>query len=177
MFKQCLITFSALSLLLASCNSSTKKKATTNGIPKSISENIKIYDYNGLAPLLHIKNDTTYIINFWATWCAPCVKELPYFQEYYKEHKNEKMKMLMVSMDDPKDIITKIKPFLKKKNIQQEVIILDDPDANTWIDKIDPNWSGALPFTIIYNQNNRSYFDRPFESFDDLENTVTQTIK
>jgi thiol-disulfide isomerase/thioredoxin len=176
MFKR-LIFFSVTALLLVSCNNSKKKKATNKAIPKSISENIKVYDYDGLDPLFHIKNDTTYIVNFWATWCAPCVKELPHFQDYYQNHKNEKMKMLMVSMDDPKEITTKITPFIKKKNIQQEVVILDDPDANTWIDKIDPNWSGALPFTIIYNKNNRAYFDKSFESYDDLENAVKQTIK
>ncbi|MBU2995353.1 TlpA family protein disulfide reductase [Cellulophaga baltica] len=179
MIKYYLVSLSLITLLLTSCNDSAKKQQQQQpeATPTQVVEDIKVYNYDGLDPLLHKNDDTTYIINFWATWCAPCVKELPHFQEYYEQHNHEKMKMIMVSMDDPKDITSKITPFIEKKNLQQEVIILDDPDANTWIDKINPNWSGALPFTIIYNKNKRAYFDTPFNSYEELEKAVQQTIK
>lgn len=108
-------------------------------------------------------------------WCAPCVKELPYIEAYTKKH--PEVEVLLVSMDFPKEIETKLKPFLKEKNITSKVVLLDDPDSNTWIDKIDPNWSGAIPFTIIFNNEERSFYERSFESLEDLENQVNKTTK
>ncbi|MBU2938175.1 TlpA family protein disulfide reductase [Lacinutrix sp. C3R15] len=107
-------------------------------------------------------------------WCAPCVKELPYIQEY--ANKNPEVEVLLVSMDFPKDIDTKLKPFLKEKNISNKVVILDDPDANTWINKIDANWSGAIPFTIIFNNKKRAFFERSFASLEDLETEINNTL-
>ena len=65
-----------------------------------------------------------------------------------------------------------MKPFLKKKGITERVVILDDPNSNSWIDKIDPTWSGSLPFTIIFDKNERFFYERPFENIVDLENVV-----
>ncbi|AEV33451.1 AhpC/TSA family protein [Owenweeksia hongkongensis DSM 17368] len=153
--------------------------ACTNQAPENISvknypitDTIPIYDFEDLEPLLYTNSDTTYMVNFWAMWCAPCVKELPYFVEYAKSNRNQKTKVIYISLDFPKDIDSKIKPFLKRKNITSKVILLDDPDSNYWIDEIDPNWSGAIPFTIVFNKEKREYFERSFESLQDLENTI-----
>ena len=137
-----------------------------------VSVEIPVYDFNELKPLLYTDSDKTYIVNFWAMWCAPCVKELPYLQKYADSH--SEVEMLFVSLDFPQDIETKLKPFLKKKGITSPVVLLDDPDANSWIDQIDPNWSGALPLTIVFDKNHRSYHGKAFESNVDLENQVTK---
>ena len=137
-------------------------------------QEIPIYSFEDLEPLLNTKSDKIHIINFWAMWCAPCVKELPIIEAYEKEHPN--VEVLLVSMDFPKDIETKLKPFLSKKGISSKVVLLDAPDANSWIDKIDPNWSGAIPFSIIFNNKNKSFHERAFENLEDLENEVNKTI-
>ena len=136
---------------------------------------IKVYDFEALEPLLYTNTEKTHIVNFWAMWCAPCVKELPFIQEYEKN--NPEVEVLLVSMDFVEDIETKLKSFLKKKGITSKVVLLDDPDANTWIDKIDPNWSGAIPFTIIFNNKNRTFHTRSFTSAQDIEDEVNKTIK
>ena len=135
---------------------------------------IKVYDFEALEPLLYTNSEKTYLVNFWAMWCAPCVKELPFIQEYEKN--NPEVEILLVSMDFVEDIETKLKPFLKKKGITSKVVLLDDPDANSWIDKIDPNWSGAIPFTIIFNNKNRTFHTRSFASAQDIENEVNKII-
>jgi len=136
--------------------------------------NIPIYNFNQLEPLLYTTTEKTHIINFWAMWCAPCVKELPILQEYEKN--NPDIEMILISLDFPKDIETKLKPFLKKKEITSKVVLLDDPDANSWINKIDPNWSGAIPFTIIFNNKKRAFHEGAFESIKDLETVIKNTI-
>lgn len=138
-------------------------------------QEIPVYNFEALKPLLYTNSDKVHIVNFWAMWCAPCVKELPVLMEY--EANNPNVEMLLVSLDFPENIDSKLKPFLKKKGITSKVVLLDDPDANSWIDKIDPNWSGAIPFTIIFNNENRSYHERAFKSMEDLENEIKKTIK
>lgn len=145
-----------------------------SSIPTTQSE-IPVYDFESLEPLLYTKSDKTHVINFWAMWCAPCVKELPILQEY--QNKNPNVSVILVSLDFPEDIETKLKPFLKKKNITSKVVLLDDPNANSWINKINPRWSGTIPYTLIFNNKNRSFYERSFESIQDLENEINKTIK
>ena len=137
-------------------------------------QDIPIYNFDSLESLLHTKSEKTYVVNFWAMWCAPCVKELPFFQAYAEN--NPDVEVLLVSLDFPEDIESKLKPFLKKIGITTKVVLLDDPDANSWIDKIDPNWSGAIPFTIVFNNKKRSFHERAFNSLQDLENAINLTI-
>ena len=141
----------------------------------TVDENIPIYSFEDLEPLLYTQSDKIHIVNFWAMWCAPCVKELPILQEYEKNNPN--VELLLVSLDFPENVESKLIPFLKKKSISSKVVLLDDPDANSWIDKIDPNWSGAIPFTIIFNDETRSYQERAFENIQDLEREINKTIK
>ena len=121
------------------------------------------------------KNDTTYVINFWATWCKPCVEELPYFIELYNNYQGEKVKLILVSLDFKKQIDKKLIPFIEKHNLQPEVVVLTDPDANSWIPKIADEWSGAIPATLVYNKNNRSFYEQSFESFEEL-NSILKSI-
>lgn len=108
--------------------------------------------------------DTTYVVNFWATWCAPCVKELPYFEQLGATHSKQKVKVLLVSMDYASQLDKKVKPFVAKRGLKSEVVLLDEKDPNTWLDKVDAKWSGSLPFTLIVNnqRQKRAAFEQEF---------------
>ena len=112
-----------------------------------------------LEPIFQKQNDTTYVINFWATWCKPCVKELPYFENVNANPSEEKIKVILVSIDFPEKLESHVMPFVKKNNIQSEVILLADDDANTWIPKVDSTWSGAIPATVIYKADKRVFVE------------------
>lgn len=172
--KSFLINLIVVFCFVISCKDDKKEITDTNKVVTEINENIPVYDFNTLEPLLYTERDKTYLINFWAMWCLPCVEELPYIQEYAS--KNPDVEVILVSMDFPKDIETKLKPFLKKKNISSKVVLLDDPDANTWINKINPNWSGAIPYTIIFNKEKRFYYERSFENLRDIEDEVNKNF-
>ncbi|MGC4041581.1 MAG: TlpA disulfide reductase family protein [Flavobacterium sp.] len=118
-----------------------------------------------------IKDDgNVYVINFWATWCAPCIKELPYFEQLHKENKN--VKVILVSLDSKKDIKTKLLPFIQKKKITARVVSLSDKDYNSWLNRIDTGWSGAIPATYIFSGKQKSFAERDFESFAELNDYV-----
>lgn len=123
---------------------------------------IPIYNFEELEPLLNKIDNKIYIFNFWATWCAPCVKELPYFEKINQEGKNDNLEVILVSLDMPSMWKSKLLPFIKTKNLQSEVVILNDPDQNSWIPKIDKNWSGAIPATLIYNRKKRKFYEHAF---------------
>ena len=134
----------------------------------------KIYEsFEDLAPLLaQTQNDTTYVINFWATWCAPCVKELPYFEKLHQGMASQKIKVVLVSLDFRKDLETKLKPFLEQRQFSASVAALVDSRQNQWIDKIDLSWSGAVPATLVYRGSQRQFKEGEFENFEDLQQFV-----
>lgn len=119
-------------------------------------------------------NDTVYVINFWATWCAPCIKELPYFEQLHQE--NKKVKVLLVSLDSQKDLEKKLIPFIERKKITTEVILLSDKDYNTWLSKIDKDWSGAIPATLLLEGKKHLFAAREFDNFTELNDYVNSFI-
>ncbi|MFO8000408.1 MAG: TlpA disulfide reductase family protein [Marinilabilia sp.] len=123
-------------------------------------QNIPEMDFEAFEPLLHKSNDTTYVVNFWATWCKPCVEEIPAFLEVASEFDEEKVKFVFVSLDLPDQKENRVIPFMKKHGMEDEkVILLNDPDSNSWIDKVNPGWSGAIPATVIYNADSRKFVE------------------
>lgn len=136
---------------------------------------IKVMDFDEFQPLLHKENDTTYVVNFWATWCAPCIEELPYFEQLGEKHKDKKVKILMVSLDFSTQIKSRLIPFIKKNNLKNEVIVLDDPNSNRWIPLVDADWSGAIPATLIYNKNKRKFYPHEF-TLEELNSAVDEFL-
>ncbi|WP_430466615.1 TlpA family protein disulfide reductase [Winogradskyella ouciana] len=137
---------------------------------------LKVYDYDGLEPLINKKDEKVHVVNFWATWCAPCVKELPYFETINKDYKDKDVEVLLVSLDFPRNYDTKLKPFIKKHDLKSEIVAFDDTDQNRWIPAINENWTGALPATIIYKGDKRQFYEKSFTK-EELENELKQFLK
>ncbi len=157
-----------LILLMASC---TNQPEADKGPSFSVVDN-----FEELEPIFTKNNDSTYVINFWATWCKPCVKELPYFEQLHKVMKGEKVKIYLVSMDFPDVIDTKLKPFIEEHQLQNDVIAFTDGNHNSWIGKVEEAWDGAIPITIIYNAKDRKFFSGELDSFEELNGTVRKML-
>lgn len=137
---------------------------------------VPTYNFEELSEeLLTKNNDTTYVVNFWATWCRPCIKELPVFEKLNADYSEKKVKVVLVSLDFPDKIEKQVIPFMDKNNIQSEVVLLDDPDSNSWIPKISKDWSGAIPVTIIYKGDSREFYERSF-TFEELDTEVNKIL-
>lgn len=132
---------------------------------------VNVFDFDRLEPYLNQKNDTLYVINFWATWCVPCIKELPHFEKLNQKYKGEKFKTILVSLDFPKMIESRLFPFIQKNKLQAEVVLLNDPDANSWIEKVAKEWTGAIPATIIYKNEKRTFYEQSFTE-EELETEI-----
>jgi thiol-disulfide isomerase/thioredoxin len=137
---------------------------------------IPVVDFKGLEPYLSKRNDTTYIINFWATWCAPCVKELPNFEKLNEIYKSKKVKVILVSLDFYKNYKSTLIPFIARHNLKSDIILLHDINSNEWIDKVDKSWSGAIPVTLIYNKSSRSFYEQTF-TYNQLDSVLNIKLK
>lgn len=135
----------------------------------------EVLNFNQLEQRLYLKNDTTYVVNFWATWCVPCIREMPYFQQIHNNFSGKKVKVLLVSLDFVKQIESRLIPFIEKNKLTPEVVVLNDPDANTWINKVSPDWSGALPATLFFNRSFRAFYEKSFE-YEELETIINQNL-
>jgi len=130
-------------------------------------------DADGVASLSRLSNDTTYVINFWATWCSPCVKEIPIFEKLHKESMDSKLKVILVSLDFPRQLDSRVLPFLLDKDVSAEVRIMTDMDYNAWIDRVDPAWTGAIPATLIYKKDKRVFLEKEL-TYDELHTHIMQ---
>jgi len=136
-------------------------------------QSIEKVDAEQLISLTTLADDTTYVINFWATWCSPCVKEIDYFEQVHLEFQNKKLKVILVSLDFPNQLERRVIPFLNEKGISASVKLMTDTDYNAWIDRVDPSWSGAIPATLIYQGKRRLFLEKEL-TYNELISKVHQ---
>lgn len=151
-----------VALLVFSCGEKKETKAASKKIIE-VSTEIPIFNYEGLKPLLNLQDDKIHVINFWATWCKPCVDELPYFENLNEDYNDKGVEVTLVSLDFPNQIESQLMPFIEKNKIKSKVVVLDDPKQNVWINAIDPTWSGSIPATIIYTKDKRAFYEQSFD--------------
>lgn len=134
------------------------------GITKIAAAQVKLLTLNQLESRINKASDTVYVVNFWATWCAPCVKELPNFEQLGKQYQNQPLKVILVSLDFKSKLEKVVKPFVKRNKLKSELYLLDEKSEQDYIDKISKNWSGSLPATLIINnkKKTRNFYEQEF---------------
>ncbi len=126
------------------------------------SQEVKMLSIDELKKRTANGKDTTYIINFWATWCAPCVKELPYFEKLGAAYKTDKLKVLLVNVDFKSKLKTNVIPFVKKRQLKSEVFMLNETDPDIYINRIDKSWTGSIPATLFMKNGKRVFSENEY---------------
>ena len=120
-------------------------------------QSIQVIKFNELKQRVYNNSDTLYVVNFFASWCAPCLKEIPAFLQLIDSSQNSKTKVLLVSVDFKTDAEKNLEPIINKY-LLPPIYLLDEPNGNIWINEIDNNWSGAIPATLIVKKNRKRRF-------------------
>ena len=118
---------------------------------------IKAVKLDYISAKMQDPSDTLHVLNFWATWCKPCIKELPYFEQVRENTEGKAIKFSYVNLDFADEIESKVRPFVEKKQLGGEVVLLDEPDQNYFINAIDSAWSGAIPATLFVAKGGAVY--------------------
>jgi thiol-disulfide isomerase/thioredoxin len=91
------------------------------------------------------------VINFWATWCAPCVEEMPWFNKMLAEKRHKNIELVFVSLDNPKTAPQKIDEFIQRKKLDATFIWLQETNADVFCPRIEQRWGGTIPATLFIN--------------------------
>ncbi|MEO5948335.1 MAG: TlpA disulfide reductase family protein [Chitinophagaceae bacterium] len=124
------------------------------------------------------ESKTPLIINFWATWCKPCIEEIPYFEDEVKKHRKDSVKLILVSLDFKEAFPQAISAFANKRKIEAPILWLNETNADYFCPKIDAKWSGAIPATLFINNKTgyRNFVEEQI-SHDQLKNEIKAMLK
>ncbi len=139
---------------------------------------VTIVNYDKLVQVFTKNDNVLYVVNFWATWCTPCVKELPDFMEVDTEFKNsENFKMILVSLDDAEEVDGTVKKIIREKKLDTEHYLLDDiKRMNEWIPAIDSLWSGSIPATLFIKNGKKLKFTPTSLDKEELRSIITELM-
>ncbi len=138
---------------------------------------VKVINLESLEKIIHDPSPGTRVINFWATWCKPCIEELQYFEALRDNPAFNDVEIFLISLDFASDLDIRVIRFVENKDIQSTVLLLDNTDYDSWIHQVDPSWSGAIPATLMINgqTGKRAFFEKQFE-LGELEEKLSNFI-
>lgn len=149
-----LLKYSIIALFLSVNSIFSQKKA----------ELIKFTD---LEYLIKSDKNSVYIVNFWATWCGPCVAELSDFKNFYEKNSDKKVKLILVSLDFTNEL-EKVNKFIAKKAIKPKVYLMKDTDQNAFINRVSEKWEGTIPATWFVNNKSKKklFIEKPMNELE-----------
>lgn len=114
---------------------------------------VELISAEGLRGKLAQSKGKVVVVNFWATWCPPCVSEMPYFAELYTKYADKPLSLLSLSADAKDTIDKAVIPFQKEKKLPFPIWVLDERDPDAFTEVLGKELSGALPETLIYSKD------------------------
>jgi thiol-disulfide isomerase/thioredoxin len=122
------------------------------------------------------ESKTPMVINFWATYCLPCLEEIPYFQRLTAKYKKDSVHLLLVSLD-LEDDYESIAGFAARRKITAPIVWLDETNADYFCPRVDKQWSGAIPATLFINHRigYRRFFENQLRE-DSVEKEIRAAI-
>jgi thiol-disulfide isomerase/thioredoxin len=142
-----------------------KKIASAKG------KNVELVNIDELADILKNTGDELIVCNFWATWCKPCIEEMPFFDKLQDEFKEDDVRIIFVNIDDIKNA-DKVKTFVRQKQVRSQVMQLneDNKTLKSWFSKIQGGWEGDIPATLFIRTDGdvKTFYTGSFDTYEEL---------
>ncbi|OJU77825.1 MAG: hypothetical protein BGO09_03610 [Bacteroidetes bacterium 47-18] len=127
---------------------------------------------------LNAGTDTIYVVNYWATWCIPCVKELPALEKIQEQYKDKPVKVLLVSFDFKEQYPEQLEKWVQQKQLKSEVVWMNESVPDEFIPRLNNDWSGSLPATtILYKRKTYRYFTEASVTYKELDGIIRPLLK
>jgi thiol-disulfide isomerase/thioredoxin len=137
-------------------------------IGRSDAQSLQILHPDSLVALVNSKPDSgTLVINFWATWCGPCVREIPYFVRADTMLKGENVRFVFVSFDDVTEQ-KKAARFIKKTGLPGTQYLISSYNPDSLFEKVDPKWGGVIPYTVVIDASGKRSHIGAFDNYRQL---------
>ena len=152
-----------LIILLTGFSASAQSRSRGKGAAKprvssAHTVSVKVVDLEGFKATLQRSDARPLLVNFWATWCDPCREEFPDLVRIDNQYRGQGLDFIAVSLDDLKELKTEVPKFLREMRARMPAYLLNVSDPEPAIKLVDPEWSGALPATFLYNARGEIVF-------------------
>lgn len=181
MTKQCLILYLLGLLVFSSGCAPRDRRGNLSGRSrellnqKDIAPTIELIDKSGLQKLIQERNGKMLLLNFWATWCQPCVEEFPYLVKLSTSHEKNDLEVIGISVDFPDEVESKVVPFLTMHAVPFKVYVAKFDKEEDFINAVDVSWNGAVPATFIYDSLGKKQISLIGErSYDEFKKEIEQ---
>ena len=138
-------------------------------------KDVELVTMDELAEILNNTGDELIVCNFWATWCKPCIEEMPYFDKLQDEFKEDEVRVIFVSIDDMKQA-NKVKTFVRQTQVRSQVMQLNEDKKvlKLWFSKIQSSWTGDIPATLFVRTDGdiKTFYTGSFETYEELRATL-----
>ena len=139
-----------LSLAVASLGQSPAPRAELLN-PKNV-EPISAEEFRQL--IAHYRGQAI-LVNFWATWCAPCVKEIPEIVKLREKYKERGLRVIAVSMDEPEELETGVRPFVTRRFPNFISYLCRESDHDKFASVVDPAWNEIMPTNFLIDREGK----------------------
>lgn len=150
-------------------------EADLKKIAQAKGKTVEMVTFDQLSKVLNNTGDELIVCNFWATWCKPCIEEMPFFDRLQDEFEEDDVRVIFVSIDKPEDK-EKVTTFVRQKQVRSEVMQINEANSKlkSWFPTIKQNWTGDLPATIFLQTDGdvRTFYSGAFESYEELRATL-----
>jgi thiol-disulfide isomerase/thioredoxin len=117
----------------------------------------QVIDVPGLKELMRRARGRVVLLHFWASWCYPCLQELPLVDKFAHDMKPRGLELLSISLDDPARMGPRVAALLRKSAPHLTANIVQFADADELIGAIDPTWPGAIPALFAYDHRGQAH--------------------
>lgn len=131
------------------CSPSNQETVASEYTPVEIS----VASIAELRALINDGKGSVVVVNFWATWCPPCVTEIPALARFYRNYEGQDVVFLSFSGDDPGTISEKVRPFANSYELPFPVWVMEEAERELLNAGFGVNWSGLYPATFLFTRD------------------------